>query len=58
MEIELFRASEGTLSRWSRLPLQSLAPTSPHWARVVDFGPFLLCVIHKACAPVVETLIG
>jgi hypothetical protein len=25
--IELFRALEGTLSRWSRLHLQSLAPT-------------------------------
>ncbi|RVE42676.1 hypothetical protein evm_012678 [Chilo suppressalis] len=28
-------ASEGTLSRWSRLDLQSLAPANPHWARVV-----------------------
>jgi hypothetical protein len=25
------RASEGTLSSWSRLHLQSLAPTNPHW---------------------------
>jgi hypothetical protein len=25
--LKLFRASEGTLSRWSRLHLQSLAPT-------------------------------
>jgi hypothetical protein len=25
-----FRASEGMLSRWSRLHLQSLAPTNPH----------------------------
>ncbi|RVE54543.1 hypothetical protein evm_000664 [Chilo suppressalis] len=33
--LELLRASEGTLSRWSRLHLQSLAPTNPHWARVV-----------------------
>jgi hypothetical protein len=39
-------ASEGTLSRWSRLHLQSLAPTNPHWARVVGYGPFSLCVIH------------
>jgi hypothetical protein len=39
--------SEGTLSRWSRLELQSLAPTNPHWARVVGYGPFSLCVIHK-----------
>jgi hypothetical protein len=37
----------GTLSRWSRLNLQSLAPTNPNWARVVGDGPFSLCVIHK-----------
>jgi hypothetical protein len=43
----LSRASEGTLSRWSRLHLQSLAPTNPHWARVVGYGPFSLWVIHK-----------
>jgi hypothetical protein len=42
--LELLRASEGTLSRWSR---QSLAPTNPHWARVVAYGPFSLSVIHK-----------
>jgi hypothetical protein len=29
------------------LHLQSLAPTNPHWARVVGYGPFSLCVIHK-----------
>jgi hypothetical protein len=45
--LELLRASEGTLSRWSRLHLQSLAPTNPHWARVMGYGPFSLCVIHK-----------
>jgi hypothetical protein len=45
--LELLRASEGTLSRWSRLHLQSLAPTNPHWARVVGYGPFSICVIHK-----------
>jgi hypothetical protein len=45
--LELLRASERTLSRWSRLHLQSLAPTNPHWARVVGYGPFSLCVIHK-----------
>jgi hypothetical protein len=28
--LELLRASEGTLSRWSRLHLQWLAPTNPH----------------------------
>jgi hypothetical protein len=39
-------ASEGTLSRWSWLHLQSLAPTNPHWARVVGYGPFSLHVIH------------
>jgi hypothetical protein len=45
--LELLRASGGTLSHWTRLHLQSLAPTNPHWARVVDYGPFSLCVIHK-----------
>jgi hypothetical protein len=25
----------------------SLAPTNPHWARVVGHGLFSLCVIHK-----------
>jgi hypothetical protein len=44
---ELHSTSEGTLSRWSRLYLQSLVP-----ARVVVYGPFSLCVIiSKACAP-------
>jgi hypothetical protein len=45
--LELLRASEGTLSCWSRLHLQSLAPTNSHWARVVRYGTFSLCVIHK-----------
>jgi hypothetical protein len=45
--LEILRASKGTLSRWSRLHLQSLAPTNPHWASVVGYGPFSLCVIHK-----------
>jgi hypothetical protein len=45
--LELLRASEGTLSRWSRLHLQSLPPTNPHWARVVGYGPFPLWLIHK-----------
>jgi hypothetical protein len=45
--LKLFRASEDMLSRWSRLHLQSLAPTNPHQARVVVYGPFSLCVIHK-----------
>jgi hypothetical protein len=31
----------------SRLHLQSLTPTNPHWARVVGYGPFSLWVIHK-----------
>jgi hypothetical protein len=35
------RASEGTLSRWSRLHLQSIASISPHWARVVGYGPYM-----------------
>jgi hypothetical protein len=41
------RASEDTLTRWAWLHLQSLAPTNPHRARVVDYGPFSLFVIHK-----------
>jgi hypothetical protein len=45
--LKLLNASEGTLSRWSRLHLQSLALANPHWARVVGYGPFSLCVIHK-----------
>jgi hypothetical protein len=45
--LELLRASEGTLSRWFRLHLQSLPPINSHWARVVGYGPFSLCVIHK-----------
>jgi hypothetical protein len=46
---ELLPASEGALGRWCRLYLHSLAPTNPHWARVVcyGYGPFCLCVIHK-----------
>jgi hypothetical protein len=42
----LLRASEGMLSRWCRLHLQSLTPTNPHWACVVGYCPFSLCVIH------------
>jgi hypothetical protein len=45
--LELLRTSKGTLSRWSQQHLQSLAPTNPHWARVVGYFPFSLCVIHK-----------
>jgi hypothetical protein len=40
-------ALEGKLSHWSRLHLQLLAPTNPHWAREVSYGPFTLSVIHK-----------
>jgi hypothetical protein len=36
-----------TLSCWSHLHLQSIAPTNPHWARVVGESPFSLCAIHK-----------
>jgi hypothetical protein len=39
--LELLHASEGTLGRWSRLHLKSLAPTNPLWARVV--GYVLMC---------------
>ncbi|RVE49778.1 hypothetical protein evm_005508 [Chilo suppressalis] len=44
--LEFLRVSEGTLSRWSRLHLQSLAPANPHWARVVGCG----LNYHKRCA--------
>jgi hypothetical protein len=49
--LELHRASEGTLSRWSRLHLQSLVPTNTHWARVVGYGLFSVCVINKEGLP-------
>jgi hypothetical protein len=38
--LELLYALEGTLSCWSRLHLQLLASTDPHWARVVGYGTF------------------
>jgi hypothetical protein len=48
----------GTLIRWSQLHLQSLAPTNPHWTRVVGYDLFL-CVIHKKGRTLaVGTLIG
>jgi hypothetical protein len=53
--LELLRALEGMLSRWSRLRLQSLAPTNPHWARMVSYGSFSLFVIHKESAAAVGT---
>jgi hypothetical protein len=37
--LELLRASEGTLSRWSLLHLQWLAPTNPHW--VMARSPYM-----------------
>jgi hypothetical protein len=45
--LELLRVSESTLSCWSRLHLLSLAPTNTSWVRVVDYGPFSLCVIRR-----------
>jgi hypothetical protein len=58
--LKLLRAAEDTLSPWSRLYLQSLAPTNPHWARLVGYGLFSLSVksTKKAYAPAVRTLIG
>jgi hypothetical protein len=38
---------KASLSRWYRLHLQSCAPTNPHWACVVGYGPFSFCVIPK-----------
>jgi hypothetical protein len=29
--------------------MQSLAPINPHWARVVGYGPFSLCMIYREC---------
>jgi hypothetical protein len=37
--LEPIRASEGTLNRWFLVHV--------HWAHVVSYGPFYLCVIHK-----------
>jgi hypothetical protein len=42
--LKLLRVSEGL---WSRLYLQSLAPTNPYCARVVGYGTFSLWVIRK-----------
>jgi hypothetical protein len=44
--LELLRVSQGTLSHWTQLHLQSLAPTSSHWARVMVNGLFT-CVIPR-----------
>jgi hypothetical protein len=44
--LELLRSLGGTSSPWSRLHLQSLAPTNKQ-ARVVGYGPISICVIHK-----------
>jgi hypothetical protein len=35
----------------------SYVPGNPHWARVVGYGLFSLCVIHKEGAQAVRTLI-
>jgi hypothetical protein len=59
--IELLRASEGTLSRWSRLYLQLLTPTNMHLDCVMGWDQLSLWVIHKGRQPInvnVETLIG
>jgi hypothetical protein len=51
--------SQVPLSRWSRLHLQSLAPTDPTWACVTGYGPLSLSVIHKeGLCPSSRTLIG
>jgi hypothetical protein len=55
--LEFFCASESTLSRWSQLFLQSLAPTNPRWAHVVGYVPFSLST-RKSYAPAVGTLIS
>jgi hypothetical protein len=55
--LELLRASERTLSCWSRLYFQSIAPSNPHWARVVARSPYVQSM-RKAYAPAVGELIG
>jgi hypothetical protein len=55
---ELLHASEGTLSRWSRLHMQSLAPTNLHWASVLVYSPFSLCVIHGPTSPHWARVVG
>jgi hypothetical protein len=40
--LKLLSATKGTLSRWSRLHLQSLEPINTDCARVVCYGPFSL----------------
>jgi hypothetical protein len=42
--LEFLYDMESTLSRW--LHLQSLAPTNPHWARVVGYCTFSLCNLY------------
>jgi hypothetical protein len=57
LSVTVFMARLSIFSIW--LQLQSLAPTNPHWARVVGCGPFScnVCVIHKeGLAPAVGTL--
>jgi hypothetical protein len=54
----LRKAISNKLSRWSRFHVQSVAPTKLHWARVLDYGPFSLCVIRKEGLYIVGTFIG
>ena len=49
--LEFLRASEGTLSRWSRLHVQSLKPSNPHWARVEGHGPPSLTIHKEGLSP-------
>jgi hypothetical protein len=55
---KLIRASEGTLSFWSRLHLQALAPTNLHWARMVGYGPISFCAIDGKSVSHQRTLMG
>jgi hypothetical protein len=38
-----------SLRHCERLHLQLWATTNSHWARVVGYGAFSLCIIHKKC---------
>jgi hypothetical protein len=40
-------SNESALVLYLWLSIEDYLPTNPHWARVVGYGPFSLCVIHK-----------
>jgi hypothetical protein len=54
--LQFLRASEGTLRRWSRLHMQSLAPTNQHWTHVVSYGTFSLWLMYPSNGGIIITL--